>query len=77
MQSLLIALTAVFTSAAAQAEAAQAAPSPVAGFLPIILIIAVFYLFIIRPQSKKFKEHKSTIEAIEKGALTAAMHAAV
>lgn len=52
--------------ALAEAPAASAA-SPLAGFLPIILIVAIFYLLIIRPQSKRFKEHKALIAAMQKG----------
>ncbi len=51
----------------AYAESAAAAPSPIASFLPIILIIGIFYLLIIRPQSKKFKEHQAMIAAVAKG----------
>lgn len=36
-------------------------------FLPLILIIVVFYFFMIRPQIKKQKEAKSFMENIKKG----------
>ncbi len=36
-------------------------------FLPLILIIVVFYLFMIRPQLKKQKEQKSFRENLQKG----------
>ncbi|NVO02462.1 MAG: preprotein translocase subunit YajC [Bacteroidetes bacterium] len=36
-------------------------------FLPIILIVVVFYFFMIRPQSKKNKELKKFREALKKG----------
>lgn len=36
-------------------------------FLPFILIIAIMYFLIIRPQSKRAKEHKGMIEAIKRG----------
>ena len=36
-------------------------------FLPIILIILVFYLFFIRPQMKKSKDQRKYREAIKKG----------
>jgi preprotein translocase subunit YajC len=49
------------------AEAGAAAPSPIASFMPIILIIGIFYLLIIRPQSKKFKAHQAMIQAVAKG----------
>lgn len=36
-------------------------------FIPLILIFAVFYFLIIRPQSKKMKEHKAMVDALKKG----------
>ena len=38
------------------------------GFLiPLILIFAVFYFFIIRPQKKREQEHQEMVEAVKKG----------
>lgn len=55
----------------AYAQAAGAAPAGGPGFivqiLPLILIFGVFYLLIIRPQSKKMKEHRTKIDAVQKG----------
>ncbi|MCX6166901.1 MAG: preprotein translocase subunit YajC [Sphingobacteriales bacterium] len=45
---------------------AQAA-NPIMQFLPIVLIIVVFYFFMIRPQMKKAKDHKKFIEELKKG----------
>lgn len=36
-------------------------------FLPLILIILVFYLFFIRPQMKKSKDQKKFREELKKG----------
>ena len=36
-------------------------------FLPLILIVGVFYFFMIRPQLKKQKEQKKFREALAKG----------
>ena len=36
-------------------------------FLPLILIILVFYLFFIRPQMRKSKEQKKFRESLKKG----------
>ncbi len=36
-------------------------------FLPMILIIVVFYFFMIRPQMKKAKDHKKYIAELKKG----------
>ena len=50
---------------------AQAAPpaqsDPLLSFLPLILIFVVFYFLLIRPQSKKAKEHRKMVEALAKG----------
>lgn len=36
-------------------------------FLPLILIVLVFYLFFIRPQMRKSKEQKKFRESLQKG----------
>jgi len=47
--------------------APQEGSSPLASFLPIILIMVVFYFFMIRPQMKKAKEQKQFRESLKKG----------
>ena len=34
--------------------------------LPLIFLIAIFYLILIRPQQKKQKEHQAMIEGVKK-----------
>ena len=51
---------------------AQAAGGAGAGFdftffLPLILIFAVFYFLLIRPQQKKLKEHRNMVSALRRG----------
>ena len=50
---------------------AQAAPggagSAVASFLPLILIFAIMYFLLIRPQQKRAKDQKAMIEAVRRG----------
>ena len=41
--------------------------NPIMNFLPIILIVVVFYFFMIRPQMKKTKLEKQFKESIKKG----------
>jgi len=36
-------------------------------FLPLILLFAIFYFLIIRPQQKAQKTHAEMLEALEKG----------
>ncbi|MCG8635474.1 MAG: preprotein translocase subunit YajC [Desulfobacterales bacterium] len=38
-----------------------------AGFLPIIILFAIFYFLLIRPQQKKAKEHRDMISNLKKG----------
>jgi len=37
------------------------------GILPIILIFAIMYFLMIRPQQKKMKEHKAMVAALRRG----------
>ncbi len=41
--------------------------SGIMSFLPLILIVVVFYLFFIRPQMKKSKDQKKFRESLQKG----------
>ena len=54
---------------ASVAHAAGAAPpgGGLMSFLPLILIFAVFYFLLIRPQQKKAKEHQEFLTNIKKG----------
>ena len=36
-------------------------------FLPLIALVAVFYFLVLRPQSKRAKEHKTMVEALQRG----------
>jgi len=52
-------------SPAYAADPAQ--PDPIMSFLPLIVIFAVFYFLIIRPQMKRAKEQKQMQSALQKG----------
>jgi len=54
------------TPAYAQA-AGGAAANPIMQFLPLILIFAIMYFLMIRPQQKKAKEHRAMVEALRRG----------
>ena len=41
--------------------------SGIAQFVPLILIFVIFYFFLIRPQQKKVKDHKSMVTALKRG----------
>lgn len=47
--------------------ASQGEGDPLMSFLPLVVIFVVFYFLLIRPQSKKAKEHKQMVEALTKG----------
>jgi preprotein translocase subunit YajC len=36
-------------------------------FLPLVALLGVFYFLILRPQQKRAKEHKTLMEALQKG----------
>lgn len=36
-------------------------------FVPLIIIFAIFYFLLIRPQQKKAKQHKQILSALKKG----------
>ena len=36
-------------------------------FIPLILIFAIMYFLLIRPQQKKLKEHQKMVEALRRG----------
>ena len=36
-------------------------------FIPLILIFIIFYFFLIRPQQKRVKDHKSMVETLKRG----------
>lgn len=48
------------------APAAQQMPNLI-DFLPLIVLFAVFYFLLIRPQTKRVKEHKQLIDNLAKG----------
>tara|TARA_B100000965_G_scaffold404584_1_gene435815 strand:- start:330 stop:614 length:285 start_codon:yes stop_codon:yes gene_type:complete len=38
-----------------------------AQFIPLILIFIIFYFFLIRPQQKRVKEHKTMVQSLKRG----------
>ena len=38
-----------------------------AQFIPLILIFAIMYFLLIRPQQKKLKAHRAMVEAVRRG----------
>jgi preprotein translocase subunit YajC len=54
-------------TAYAQAAGSATGGDTLMGMLPIILMFVVLYFLMIRPQMKKAKEHKTMLEALQKG----------
>ncbi len=50
-----------------QTGGAAGSAGGLAGFLPIIILFAIFYFLLIRPQQKKAKEHRDMISNLKKG----------
>ncbi len=59
----------IINSALAQEAVSTAAkqPSMFASIFPLVLIFGVFYFLIIRPQSKKIREHQNLVQKLGKG----------
>lgn len=57
----------ISTAHAQAAAGAASTQDSLMGLLPLILMFVVLYFLMIRPQMKKAKEHKTMIEALQKG----------
>jgi len=58
-----------FLISSAWAQSAPASqPGGLMSFLPLILIFAVFYFLLIRPQTKRAKEHRKMVSELAVGA---------
>ncbi len=51
----------------AMAQAGGAQGNPYSSLIFIVVIFAVFYFMLIRPQVKRQKQHKSMVDALSKG----------
>ncbi len=51
----------------AQGASADGGSSFLIQLLPLVLIFAVFYFLLIRPQQKRVKEHKAMVAAVQRG----------
>ncbi len=47
--------------------AAGGGQSPIASLIPLVLMFAIFYFLLIRPQQKKAKEHRAMMDSLKKG----------
>jgi len=51
----------------AYAQAAPGGADSLTSLLPLVLIFVVFYFLLIRPQSKRQKEHKELVAGLQTG----------
>lgn len=51
----------------AYAQAAGGAGGAFASFIPLILIFAIMYFLLIRPQQKKLKDHQAMVSNLRRG----------
>lgn len=56
-----------WTLAMAQSPNQDAGNSMLTFFLPLILMFAIIYFFMIRPQQKRQKEHSNMLKSLKKG----------
>jgi preprotein translocase subunit YajC len=49
------------------APAGQPQQNPITAFLPMILLVVVFYFILIRPQQKRAKELRKLLETLKSG----------
>jgi preprotein translocase subunit YajC len=57
----------MFATPAFAQTAGGDAGSFIGALLPFILIFAIMYFLLIRPQQKKIKEHKAMVDALRRG----------
>ena len=57
----------LISPAFAQASTSGDTMAGLGQFIPILLIVVVFYFFLIRPQSRRAKERKAMIDAVRRG----------
>lgn len=55
------------TPAYAQAAAPAGGAGAFAQFIPLLLVFAIMYFLILRPQQKKVREHREMVAALKKG----------
>ena len=57
----------LFISSAMAQDTAAAQPNAIMSMLPLVMVFAIFYFLMIRPQQKKAQKERDYIASIEKG----------
>jgi preprotein translocase subunit YajC len=55
------------TTILAMAGQPEGGGNPLVGFVPIILVMVIFYMLILRPQQRRQKEHQKMLSELGKG----------
>lgn len=55
------------TAAGADAAAQGGFMSVAMSFLPLVLVILIFYIFLVRPQQRRMAEYQKMVSALRKG----------
>ena len=55
------------TTILAMAGQPEGGGNPLVGFVPIILVMVIFYMLILRPQQRRQKEHQKMLAELGKG----------
>jgi preprotein translocase subunit YajC len=50
----------------AQGASPAAGPGPLVQFLPLVLVMVIFYFLLIRPQQQKAKEHRQMLDELKR-----------
>ena len=49
------------------APAGEGGGNPLVGFVPILLVMVIFYMLILRPQQRRHKEHQAMLGDLKRG----------
>ena len=64
---MLISIAHASSDAAATTATTSAGGLVPANLLMIVFMVAMFYVLLIRPQQRRFKEHKTMLDSLKKG----------
>lgn len=55
------------TTILAMAGQPEGGGNPIVGFIPIVLVMGIFYMLILRPQQRRHKEHQKMVTELARG----------
>lgn len=55
------------SSVFAMAGQPEGGGNPIMGFVPLVLVMGIFYMLILRPQQRRQKQHKEMIKDLGRG----------